>query len=83
MIFIKIYIHYGGASRALVPTWLVVLENLGLKGGALRWRRASCPGKALAGAVEAAPARASPGEPVLPSCSLYFCLGIALTILRL
>ena len=48
--------------------WLVALEKLGLKGGALRWRWVSCPGKVLAGAVEAAPARVLPGEPTLPTC---------------
>ena len=50
----------------------MVLENLGLKGGALRWRRASFPGKGLAGAVEVAPARVLPGEPTSPSCSCVF-----------
>ena len=33
----------------------------GLKGGSLCWRGASCPGKGLAGAVEAAPARVLAG----------------------
>ena len=44
--------------------------TLGLKGGALCWRWASCPGKALAGAAEAAPARVLPGESTSPLYSL-------------
>ena len=39
----------------------MVLEPLGLKGGALCWRQASCPGKDLAEAAEATPARVLPG----------------------
>ena len=42
----------------------------GLKGGSLCWCWASCPGKALAGAAEAALARALPGESTSPSRSL-------------
>ena len=38
----------------------------GLKGGLLCWRRASCPGKALAGAAEATAARVFPGLRRLP-----------------
>ena len=41
----------------------------GLKGGLLCWHRASCPGKALAGAAEAASARILPRESTSPSCS--------------
>ena len=48
------------------------LEPLGLKGGSLCWRRESCPGKALAGAAEVAPARALLGESTSPLCSLVF-----------
>ena len=58
----------------------VGIGNLGLKGGAFRWYWVSSPGKALAGAVEAAPARVLSGESTSPSCSLSFCLGIALIV---
>ena len=63
--------------------------TLGLKGGALCWRWASCPGKALAGAAEAAPARVLPGESTSPFCSPVFLvlalpwLSCALASLRL
>ena len=46
---------------------MVALEKLVLKGGALCWRRVGCPGKALAGAMEAAPARILLGGTTPPS----------------
>ena len=62
--------------------YLMALETLGLTGGALCWRQASCPGKDLAGAAEATPARVLPGESTSPSCSLCVSgLGIALVVL--
>src|SRR4051812_3759614 len=53
--------------------------TLGLKGGLLCWCWKSCPGKALPGAAEAAPARVLPRESTSPSCSS--CL-LVLTLLR-
>ena len=52
----------------------------GLKGGSLCWCWASCPGKALVGAAEVAPARVLPGESTLPLCSSVF---LALALLYL
>ena len=63
--------------------------TLGLKGGSLCWCWASFPGKALAGAAEAAPARALPRESTSPLCSFMLlvlallCLPCALVSLRL
>ena len=60
--------HHRGASRALAPR---DVGDRGLKGGSLCWCGASCPGKDLAGAAEAAPARVLPGEPASSLCSLW------------
>ena len=54
-----------------------------LNGGALRWHWASCPGKVLAGAVEAAPARVLPGESTSPLAFCVSSLGVALIVLCL
>ena len=53
----------------------------GLKGGSLYWCGASYPGKGLAGAAEAAPARVLPGEPASSSALCGLGLGIALIVL--
>jgi hypothetical protein len=62
-----------------LPNAVDYVVSRGLKGGALHWCWASCPGKGLAGAAEAAPARALPGEPASSLCSLWSwpwrCLG--------
>ena len=74
--------HHGGASRAIVPTRLAALEELGLKGGAPCWRRVGCPGKGLVGAAEAAPGKVPAGGTCF--ASLLPCvlgLGVALAIL--
>ena len=78
-------------TKICMPSWRcllslgsnVVVGNLGLEGGAFCWAWANCPGKVLAGAVEATRARVLPGETTSPSCSLCLCLGVALAIPRL
>ena len=66
--------HHGSASRALAQR---DVGDRGLKGGPLYWRGASCPGKDLAGAAEAAPARVLPGE---TTSSFYFFVFLALAL---
>ena len=53
-------------------SWLAGVGTHGLKGGLLCWHRASCPGKALARAAEAAPARYCRGSPPRPFALLCF-----------
>ena len=67
-----------------MPPWRCLLSlaqrdvgDRGLKGGSLCWCGASCPGKDLAGAAEAAPARVLPGEPASSLCS-FVILALAL-----
>ena len=64
---------YRGKNRPACPRTVLGLAqrdvgDRGLKGGSLCWCGASCPGKGLAGATEAAPARVLLGE---PASSLY------------
>ena len=63
------------------PNMVDGVGNRGLKGGALRWCWTSCPGKGLAGAAEAAPARQETCFVHLFSVVSVF--GVALIILRL
>ena len=80
-----------GASKLNVPLisrsrgkdFLYVGGTPCLKGGVLCWHWASCPGKALAGAMEAALTRVLPGESTSPSCSLCprFWRGFACLVL--
>src|SRR3990170_6349329 len=72
MIFTKICMPPWRCLLGLGPNVVDGIGNLGLKEGALYWRQASCPGKVLAGAAEAAPARVLPGGSTSPSCSLCF-----------
>ena len=61
MIFMKICIPPWRCLPSLGSNVVDGIGTLGLKGGVLCWRWASFPGKALAGAAEAAPARVLPG----------------------
>ena len=62
---------------------MTAFGTLGLKGGSLCWRWASCPGKALAGAAEVVPARVLPGGLPRPFALCVSGLGVASVFLCL
>ena len=72
MIFTKICMPPWRCLPSLGSNVVDGVGTLGLKSGAPCRRWASCPGKTLVGAVEAAPARVLPRESTSPSCSLCF-----------
>ena len=74
LVFTKIYMPSWRRLPGLGSNVVVGIGSFRLEGGAPRRGWASCPGKVLGAAVEAAPARVLPGESTSPSCSLCLCV---------
>src|SRR4051812_46446761 len=71
-------------QRCLPEPWPHVDDGAGgrgLKGGSLCWCGASCPGKGLAGATEAARQGSCRGNLLRPSALCGLGLGVALIVL--
>ena len=79
-IFVKTFKIRYTLQKMMILGGIPAKEDHKAPGKSLAGDDLRCPGKGLAGAVGAARARTLLGETTSPSCSLCFCLGVALVL---